>query len=305
MKKSIPFVLTLLIALMSFTGCSPAQETGEAIILTTFFPIYVATANIAAGVDGVSVAMLAPPTAGCLHDYQLTAGDRQRVEQAGIVVMNGMGMESFLDKLLSGKSAIDASEGYEPLPSYEGEGHEGHGHDQEEGNPHVWVSPEGAIYQAERIRDGLMDWDPKHADQYAANAQEYINALLDLQSNMHTTLAPYAGVKVAVLHDSLEYFAREFQLDIVAVIKTEPEAQLSAKELAQAAATIRSEGAVIIFSELQYADDPAAEALSRETGVLVFPLDSAVSGDGDDPDAYLKAMDYNAVSIDLALGYEP
>jgi zinc transport system substrate-binding protein len=311
MKKLSKTLCCFFLAALCLTNaaCSSQQESEGVTILATFYPIYTALLNIAGGIDGVKVEMLAPATAGCLHDYQLTTADRGRVDAADIIVKNGAGMEAFLDKVTDGKQVIDASEGFALVaPSvehdHEADEHEAEDHADEhadEINPHVWVAPEGAIYQAERIRDGLMDADPTHADQYYANANAYIDSLLELQSNMHASLAPIKGGKVVMLHDSFAYFAQEFGLEVVAVLKAEPESQLSAKEINDAAGIAASEGAVAIFSEVQY-DDAAAQTLSRETGIEVYALDSAVTGEADTPAAYLEAMDFNTIVIAIAMG---
>ena len=301
------FFLSLMLCCALLTGCSTPEKSEDTHILASMYPIYVAAANITQGVQGVHLELLAPATAGCLHDYQMTTADRTRVQDADIVLINGLGMETFLDKMLDGKTVVDTSRGYDAIPyaheDHDHDEHEGHDHDHGEINPHIWTSPDGAIWQAIHIRDALCEADPKNAQAYVDNAQVYLDALMDLQSNMHTSLAPYAGTKVAVLHDSLAYFAREFDLEIVSVLKDDPDAQLSAKEITEAAASIRENGAAAILSELQYENSPAAQTLARETGLAVYDLDTAVTGDEANLNAYLEAMDYNTVYLATAWGH--
>lgn len=303
--RFLPLFLSLCLASCALGGCASAEGAQDTLILASMYPVYLAAANIADGVQGVRVESLAPAGAGCLHDYQMTTSDRQRVESADILVLNGLGAEDFLSGLLEGKQAIDASEGYETLLSgaHDHEEHDDHDeHDHGEINQHIWTSPDGAIWQAIKIRDGLCEADPKNAQAYVDNAQAYIDSLMELQSNMHASLKPYEGMKIAVLHDSLAYFAREFKLEIVSVLKSDPEAQLSARELTEAARAVREEGALAIFSELQYRDSAAAATLARETGLEVTELDSAVTGEEGNLLAYLEAMDYNTLAVAMALG---
>jgi len=44
-------------------------------VVTTFYPLYIATRNLTDGVPGVSTLNMTRPVAGCLHDYQLTTAD--------------------------------------------------------------------------------------------------------------------------------------------------------------------------------------------------------------------------------------
>jgi zinc transport system substrate-binding protein len=116
---------------------------------------------------------------------------------------------------------------------------------------------------------------------------------------MYSSLAPYKGTKIITLHDAFPYFAQEFGLEIAAVVEIEPGAQPSAKELADIIELIKKEGIKAIFSE-QWYPVPSLETISRETGVQVYFLNPATSGE-DDPDAYLAIMQENLETLEEAL----
>jgi glycosyltransferase involved in cell wall biosynthesis len=63
--------------------------------------MYISTKNITRGIDGVRVINMTKPQTGCLHDYQLTPQDLKTLEAADAFIVNGAGMESFLDKVVS------------------------------------------------------------------------------------------------------------------------------------------------------------------------------------------------------------
>lgn len=100
-------------------------------ILSTTFPIWLITRNVAAHVPGVSVELMIPAQAGCPHDYGLTPQDMTKLAQADILVMNGLGLEAFLGaspamiqgRLQPGARVLVASAGLEDLLPY-GEGGE-------------------------------------------------------------------------------------------------------------------------------------------------------------------------------------
>ena len=60
--------------------------------------MYVATINITDGVDGVEVYNMTKPQTGCLHDYQLMTDDMKTLEKADAFVINGAGMEDFMER---------------------------------------------------------------------------------------------------------------------------------------------------------------------------------------------------------------
>ena len=70
--------------------------------------------NITDGIDGIQVDNMAGQQTGCLHDYQLQSKDMKNIEQADVFVINGAGMESFMEKVtdqLPDLRVIDSSEG--------------------------------------------------------------------------------------------------------------------------------------------------------------------------------------------------
>ncbi|MBR4382154.1 MAG: zinc ABC transporter substrate-binding protein, partial [Selenomonadaceae bacterium] len=143
MKKI--FCLALILLTCALTGCgSGKKDDGTLKIVTSFYPMYLDTINITRGVKGVEVVNLTPPQTGCLHDYQLTPEDMKTLETADIFVVNGLGMESFLDKVTEAHpdlKIINASDSPEIVPIVE------------DGvpNPHVWLSVTYSIQQVKNI----------------------------------------------------------------------------------------------------------------------------------------------------------
>jgi len=297
MRKAL--LTSLLILTLAITGCaSPAnyprndERDQQLVVMTSFYPLYIMTLNVVAQVPGVKVVNLTPPQTGCLHDYQLRPSDMKNLSTAQVLVINGAGMESFMDKVTSQYNdlkIIVASEGADLIK------------DQETGeiNPHLWVSISGAIYEVEKIGDGLAAADPSHAEQYQENAQRYIDKLKSMQAKMQTELQGVENRSIVTFHEAFPYFAREFNLDIVSVIAREPGSEPSAPELAATIEQVKASQARALFAEPQYSEE-AAGVISRETGARVYMLDPGVTGKGH-PDAYLQAMNKNLVVLKEAL----
>lgn len=285
----------LLVCLLALSLAAAPSAGGEAPlrVVVSFYPLYIAAINIARDVPGVQVNVMAPPSAGCLHDYQLTTADRRSVEDADIVIINGAGLEAFMEKVLaevSGK-VIDASAGLALLP----DAHHG-------ANPHVWVSLDGMAGEIENIARGLAEADPAHAEGYQENAAAYIEKLHALAADIGQQLAPYAGEPIVTFHEAFDYFAQDFGLNIVATIQNEHGAAPSARDLAVLSTLLREQSVKALFAEPQY-EDASVDLLAKETGLPVSLLDPAVSGEMDagDFDAYLRIMQQNADTIAEAL----
>ncbi|MBS7241633.1 metal ABC transporter substrate-binding protein [Treponema sp.] len=299
-RKKLAFFMAAAIFLLS--SCSPKKatavqpnntDTNTIKITATFYPLYVSLLNITDGVEGIELSLLAPPDTGCLHDYQLTTKDMKKIENSNILVANGAGMEDFIEKILETKkdSLIIASEGFELTDN----------------NSHVWVSPEGAIHQTQRIVEGLSHLDPSNATKYVMNGNAYLLKLQNLRNHMHSILDEYSGKKIVTFHEAFPYFASEFNLEIASVIEREPGEAPGPKELKEQISEINSiisdGNKIALFAEPQYSSS-AAEIIAKETGLKVYELDPCVTGNLKSEyikDSYITAMKKNAEVLKEAL----
>lgn len=92
----IIIVCTILVMLYERSSYSSTKEKGKFTIVTSFYPMYIATLNIVDGADGVTLENLSEPQTGCLHDFQLTPEDMKLLSTADMFVINGGGIESFM-----------------------------------------------------------------------------------------------------------------------------------------------------------------------------------------------------------------
>lgn len=305
MKLKLPKLLTLLIATsFLFIGCNnnvDSNKTNEDTlnIVTSFYPLYISTINITKDIPNVTVTNMTKSQTGCLHDYQLTPQDLKTLENADVLVVNGAGMESFLDNIISqypNLQIVDATKGLSLLEddihshddhdhnhNTEDEHSEDDGHDHEY-NAHVWVSVTGNIEEVKNISSQLEDLNPENKEAYETNTNTYVTKLENLKNEMHTELDSLTNRNIITFHESFPYFAEEFNLNIAGVIVIEPDSEPSAKEIEEIINTIKSKNIKALFTEPQYSSK-VAETIATETGTTVYELDPIVTGDST-PDSY-------------------
>ena len=264
-------------------------------IVTSFYPIYLDALNITRGVKGVEVVNLTPAQTGCLHDYQLTPEDMKTLETADIFIVNGLGMESFLDKVTAAHpnlKIIDASDTPSIVPI------------MEDGvpNPHVWLSLTYSIAQVKNISSKLCELDPERADDYKRYTLQYADDLTTMRDEMHISLDLLQNKDIVTLHNSFPYLAVEFNLRVAAVIEREPGAEPSPQELAETIEKINALPKKVIFTEPQNSSK-TAETIARETNAKIFTLDPITTGEAKPENMmdYPNRMLNNALSLVKAL----
>ena len=304
MKRLLAAACVLALLLTACGAPAAGTEDDDTLhVLATTYPVYLFTTAVTEGVEGVEVSLLVNQPVSCLHDYTLTVTDMKAVERADVVVINGAGLEDFLDDALaaSGGAVIDCSAGLELLPAM---GHEGHDHDTEY-DPHIWMDPAYAQEMMAVITQGLGE--ALYGDGWAAHGALHTNQLAagdmleQARQRWAEQLAPLAGAELITFHDGFQYFARAFDLTLLKAIEEEEGAEASAAEIREVAGLIGEYGIPAIFTETN-GSDATARAIARETGCLVCQLDMIMSGEGTGIGPYLDAMQKNIDTIVEALG---
>ena len=146
-------ILVCVLMLGLFAGCG-VQQTEYDIAATTL-PVYQFTSMLVDG-TGLTVTRLVTESVSCLHDYSLNVRQVKAAENARFIVINGAGLEEFMEDILDGKQVIDASKDIPLLENCEEhEAHDGHHH---EADSHIWLSPSNAMVMVTNIANGTASW---------------------------------------------------------------------------------------------------------------------------------------------------
>ncbi len=304
MKKNI-VILTILaiwvIIVLIIASMVETKRDEKLNITTSFYPMYVAVLNITDDVEGVEVTNLTKGTTSCLHEYTLTTEEMVSLVDSDVLVVNGAGMEGFLANVISNYSnleIIDSSKGIELI---EMECHHNHDHEgeEEEHNSHIFVSVENYIKQIENITEGLVKIDSVNADKYLNNSREYIKELEELKAEMENTIKYLPNKNIVTFHESFDYFANEFGLNVVTKIEKEHGESASASEIVSIVKEIKEHNVKCIFVETGY-NMSIANTVAKEAGVKVYELNPITSGKNDKTE-YINIMKENLNVIKEAL----
>lgn len=298
MKRILLTLMLLILAVCFVGGCGTQEDTppkkARLTIVTSFYPMYVDALQLTKDVPGVKVICLTKPQVGCLHDYQLSPENVKTLERADIFLINGAGMETFLDKVKSIRPDLTIIDASRDIPLIA----DSHGHT----NPHVWVSPANKLRQIENITGPLTAADPDHADAYRHNSKRYIGEVTAVRDKLTDAVKGASKKSFVTMHESMHYLAKDLGLTITDVIAAEHGHEPSAKDVEDCIRLMNETDTKVIFIEPQYAEK-TAQTVARETGAAIYTLDPVVTGDIS-PEAkedYLRKMEANAAVLAEAL----
>lgn len=277
-------ILIAAIALtMLYTGITEdKKDKTQFTIVTSFYPMYVAAANVIGDVKGVTLKNLSEPQTGCLHDYQLTTEDMKLLSKADLFIVNGGGIETFLTDVASNYPELDIIEACQNVPLLE---------DGEEENAHAWMSISDYRIQLATIESALEQADPEHADAYHENAKAYDEKLAALQEEQDEIRQAANGQNVIIFHEAYDYVAEDYGFNVSYVLDLDEERQVSAGEVADVLDQIQKDHVSYIFAEELYGSD-MGKTVESESNVKVIYLDACNRGDYS-KDSYLTAMQSN------------
>ncbi|MGZ8900893.1 MAG: metal ABC transporter substrate-binding protein [Limisphaerales bacterium] len=288
--------ILLLLALWTVGSLWAAEKVR---VVTTFLPGF----NVAANVAG-DLAVVENLVAGnvSLHDYQLSPGELRKLMEADLVMLNGLGLETFLDRAIrSGgaglqKKIVTVTAGLhrelihgEAPHAREEEGHD-HFHD-----PHVWLDPMLMAHGVTNAMRALQKADPKNAQGYARNAANYLAKLHALDAELKKELAAVQGVPFITYHNAFGYFVRRYGLSLAGVVERVPEIPPSTRERAQLQRVIREKQVKALFSE-PGGNSPLARSIAKDTGIRLGELDPLETGELN-AESYVRGMRRNAESL--------
>ena len=314
MKNKYMFVLVLLLSILvlsfGFTNIYVSQhqqtEDEEFVVVTSFYPMYIASMNIIEDTEGVTLKNLSEPQTGCLHDFQLTPADMKLLSTADVFIINGGGIESFMEEIAKQYPDLvifEACEGIELLCEEDAHGEDaGHDNAHDESNDageehnhdvnaHAWMSVGNYRKQVENIANGLANEAPECAESFLANAKAYDGKLEELQVEQESLLTLTKDEEVILFHCAYDYVAEELGLEAALCMDLDEERQVSAGEVAEVLEVIKHHEVKYIFAEAMYGTG-MCDMVQKEVDVKVVYLDPLNRG-AYDKNSYLEGMRNN------------
>jgi len=292
---------------------SPSWAADKIKVVTTFTILGDMLKNV--GGERIALTALVGPD-GDAHVYEPTPADARALAQADLVVVNGLGFEGWIDRLVKAsgykRQVVVASDGISALKAEEDHGHgnahahaeKGKDHHHDELDPHAWQDlTNGRLYVA-NIARALAAADPAHADNYRRRADAYGHEMAALDRDIRSQIdaIPADRRKIITSHDAFRYFGRAYGIDFHAPVGLSTESEPSAGEVAALVRQMREEKIRALFVE-NITDPRMVQQLAREARAIIGGTlySDSLSGPTGPASTYLDMFRHNVGEIVKAL----
>ena len=281
-------------------------ENSKLQVITSATFLYEFSQNV--GKEMIDVTLLVPMGADP-HDWEPTIRDREKLQKADVIIVNGIGYEHWLDSFDSNDNQgilVDTSNGISTLDSEkhddhtkedDHDGHEEDKHNHGDLDPHIWLNPVYAQLQVKNIANALSNSDPTNKNYYQSNAAIYNKELDLLDSKIRTELS---GCKTDFItfHNAFSYFSEEYGLTQHTIISSnDSHGEVTPQTLENIISLARELNIKVIFAE-ESTSTKTSQIIADELGgkVLVLSPLEIVSDE-----TYVEKMTQNLDSLKEAL----
>jgi zinc transport system substrate-binding protein len=282
-------ITTLLVAATALTiasGCSTATQGGAArtSVVAAFYPLAYAAEQI--GGDGVRVEDLTPAGAEP-HDIELAPSDVAHIDAADVFLYVGGGFQPAVEQ-----AARDASGRKVDVLTTALHQNGDDGTDQGI-DPHVWLDP--TLYaRVARVVGRTLH----------RNSTAFRRRLALLDRDYRRGLASCRRHELVTSHAAFGRLAARYGLDQVAISGRQPEAEPSARRLAELSHLVERHGVTTVFVE-PLVSPKVADAVAREAGVktaVLNPIEGLTKEQQAAGENYFSLMRENLAALRHALG---
>jgi ABC-type Zn uptake system ZnuABC Zn-binding protein ZnuA len=235
------------------------------------------------------------PIGGDPHIHEPTPRDARSVNEADLILVNGLTFEGWLNELIenSGTKArvVRVTEGVQPIVS---------SRYQNATDPHAWMDAKNGQIYVENIHRALKELLPEHADSLDANYESYQQKLEDMDQFIFDQIAsiPEARRILVTSHDAFQYYGRRYGLRLESILGVSTDADIQTSDIIRLNKIIKESKIPAVFVESTI-NPKVLSQLAEDNHISVGgKLFSDSLGDEDSPaPTYLDMLRHNTLTI--------
>ncbi|NLY77974.1 MAG: zinc ABC transporter solute-binding protein [Tissierellia bacterium] len=297
MSKMRKLIIILFSIMLIIVGCSSeanlnSNGSEDNLVYVSFYPLYFLADEI--GGDHIDLRMVVPNGVES-HEYEPSMQQLKDIEKAQLFIYNGAGFESWADKVVGNiieeDRTINASESVHLI--------------MEDNNPdpHIWLSPQNMIKIGETIKDRLVLMDAANKDEYERNFNELASRLMELDNKYFEELKDKSKDSIIVSHAAFTYLADRYGFEQIPVAGISPEQEPSSKTIADLIEIVKNDNHEYILLET-LASPKTVQVIAEETNLQVLtlnPIEGLTEEDITNGEDYITIMEKNLENLKKAL----
>jgi zinc transport system substrate-binding protein len=235
------------------------------------------------------------------HGYAPQAADMIRITSMDVLVVNGIGHDSWAFEILDAAGMRDklrliyANDGVSLIPVA------GDPSGEKVVNPHTFISTTAAIQQVYTIARELGEIDTANAKYFRDNARQYALEIRRLRSEFDAQIAgaQLSKFRCATMHSGYDYILQELGLQVKAVIEPRHGVEPTARQLADTIDRIKAADVNVLFAEKYFASK-LSDTIREATGVKMYSISHISSGEYT-ADKFVEEMRENLTTLATAI----
>ena len=274
-------IFIIIIILLSILSCNNNDNniSDKLQIYTSIYPIYDFTKKI----GGEKITVYNMTKAGAEpHDFEITSKDMANLSKADLFIYNGGGMEHWVDSVKNALNIkyVDSSSNI---------------NNQNNLDPHFWLSPKNAKIQMENIKNGLIEIDSENKNYYESNYNLYASRLDKFDNKIKNSLSNIKNRNLVLTHPAFGHFCKEYSLTQIAIARDEADP----KAMAEIITFIKNNDIKAIFYE-EFSSSKLVDSIAKETQIKILtlnPIESLSEKDIEAGEDYFSIMEKNLNSL--------
>lgn len=277
--KNIFLIIIILLSIFACGDNDNKNTFGKLQIYTSVYPIYDFTKKI----GGEKIAVYNMTKAGAEpHDFEITSKDMANLSKADLFIYNGGGMEHWVDSVKETLNIkyVDSSSNID---------------NQNNLDPHFWLSPKNAKIQMENIKNGLIEIDFENKDYYQSNYNLYASRLDELDNKIKISLSNVKNRNLVLTHPAFGHFCKEYSFTQIAIARDEADP----KAMAEIITFVKNNNVKAIFYE-EFSSSKLVDSIAKETQIKILtlnPIESLSEKDIEAGEDYFSIMEKNLNSL--------
>ena len=277
--KNIFIIIIILLSILSCNNNDNKNTFGKLQIYTSIYPIYDFTKKI----GGEKITVYNMTKAGAEpHDFEITSKDMANLSKADFFIYNGGGMEHWVDSVKNALNIkyVDSSSNI---------------NNQNNLDPHFWLSPKNAKIQMENIKNGLIEIDSENKNYYESNYNLYASRLDKFDNKIKNSLSNIKNRNLVLTHPAFGHFCKEYSLTQIAIARDEADP----KAMAEIITFIKNNDIKAIFYE-EFSSSKLADSIAKETQIKILtlnPIESLSEKNIEAGEDYFSIMEKNLISL--------